>query len=89
MNGSIRLEQGRALVPAEFAIVQTLNSLILILLTTFGVLQPVVARFVAESKAGGYQEHVVPGRVIALIVFNGRVSAYNGLFKIIEAQVGV
>ncbi len=55
---------GRALVPAEFAIVQTLNSLILILMTTFGVLQPVVARFVAESEAGGEQEAVIPGRVI-------------------------
>lgn len=55
---------GRALTPAEFAIVQTLNSLILILMTTFGVLQPVVARFVAESEAGGEQDVTVPGRII-------------------------
>ncbi len=49
---------GHALIPAEFAIVQTLNSLILILMTTFGVLQPVVARFVAPiSIQRGTREH--------------------------------
>jgi O-antigen/teichoic acid export membrane protein len=43
---------GRVLLPAEFAIVQTINSVLLILVTAFGVMQPVVARFVAEAEAG-------------------------------------
>lgn len=43
---------GRALLPHEFAIVQTANSVLLIIVTAFAVLQPVVARYVAESVAG-------------------------------------
>ena len=68
---------GRALTPADFAVVQTLNSLILILLTTFGVLQPVVARFVAESEAGRGQENAIPGRIIFQHTF--RAAAVIGL----------
>jgi O-antigen/teichoic acid export membrane protein len=43
---------GRALTPGGFAVVQTINSVLLILITAFGVTQPVVARFVAEARAG-------------------------------------
>lgn len=50
---------GRALAPGDFAIIQTLNSLILIILTAFGVLQPVVARFVAEQAAAPLSAHAI------------------------------
>jgi O-antigen/teichoic acid export membrane protein len=42
---------GRALVPGQFAVVQTINAVFLILITAFGVMQPVMARFVAEAEA--------------------------------------
>lgn len=40
-----------SLTPADMAIVQTVNSVLLIVITAFGVLQPVVARFVAAATA--------------------------------------
>lgn len=40
---------GWALLPADFAVVQTVNSVLLIVITVFGMMQPVVARFVATS----------------------------------------
>ena len=40
---------GWALLPADFAIVQTINAVLLILVTAFGVTQPVVARFIAAA----------------------------------------
>ena len=40
---------GRSLTPGDFAIVQTVNSMFLIVGTAFAVFQPVVARYVAES----------------------------------------
>lgn len=40
---------GRWLLPGDFAVVQTLNSTVLVLATVAGVFQPVVARFVAEA----------------------------------------
>lgn len=43
---------GRTLLPGSFAVVQTINSALLILITAFGVTQPVVARYVAEAEAG-------------------------------------
>jgi O-antigen/teichoic acid export membrane protein len=42
---------GRALVPRDFATVQTINAALLILITAFGAVQPVMARFVAEAEA--------------------------------------
>ncbi|MCA9995969.1 MAG: hypothetical protein KDE56_09505 [Anaerolineales bacterium] len=39
----------RVLLPGDFAVVQTLNTAALILLTAFAVLQPVVARYTAEA----------------------------------------
>jgi len=47
---------GWALAPGQFAIVQTINSVLLILVTTFAVLQPVVARFVAQFNAAAGQD---------------------------------
>lgn len=44
---------GRSLSPGNFAIVQTINASLMIVFTAFAVLQPVVARFVAEAEAGG------------------------------------
>lgn len=41
---------GRSLAPSDFAVVQTMNAVFLIVGTAFGVLQPVVARFVARSR---------------------------------------
>jgi O-antigen/teichoic acid export membrane protein len=40
---------GWVLSAGDFSIVQTMNALFLILVTTFGVLQPVVARYVASA----------------------------------------
>jgi O-antigen/teichoic acid export membrane protein len=51
---------GRALIPSDFAILQTLNSIILIYVTASGVFQPVVGRFVAEAQAKGELDSI-PG----------------------------
>ncbi|MFZ0547982.1 MAG: oligosaccharide flippase family protein [Candidatus Promineifilaceae bacterium] len=40
---------GRVLVPGDFAMVQTVNAILLVVVTTFAVMQPVVARYVAEG----------------------------------------
>lgn len=39
----------RVLLPAQFAAAQTINTILLVVLTTFSVMQPVVARYVAET----------------------------------------
>jgi len=41
---------GRVLIPADFAILQTLNSVALLYTTASGVFQPVVSRFIAEAR---------------------------------------
>src|SRR5688572_11647482 len=41
---------GRVLIPPDFAILQTLNSILLVYTTASGVFQPVVGRFVAEAR---------------------------------------
>jgi hypothetical protein len=41
---------GRTLVPGDFGTFQTVNSALLIAVTAFGVMQPVLARFVAEAE---------------------------------------
>ena len=44
---------GRALLPADFAIMQTVNAVLLVVITTASVLQPVIARFVvSHAKVG-------------------------------------
>ncbi len=40
----------RVLLPADFAAAQTINSLLLLILTTAAVMQPVLARYVAEAN---------------------------------------
>ena len=44
---------GRVLIPSDFAILQTLNSVALVYTTASGVFQPVVSRFVAEARGKG------------------------------------
>jgi O-antigen/teichoic acid export membrane protein len=51
---------GWSLTPSEFAVVQTINALLLILITAFAVLQPVVARFVATFNAQAKEENDEP-----------------------------
>ena len=50
---------GRALIPADFAVLQTLNSVALVYTTASGVFQPVVSRFIAEARGRG-QSQLVP-----------------------------
>ena len=51
---------GRVLIPADFAILQTLNSVMLIYTTASGVFQPVVGRFIAEAHGRG-ESDLIPG----------------------------
>lgn len=46
---------GRSLTPGDFAVVQTINASLMIVFTAFAVLQPAVARLVAESEANNEQ----------------------------------
>lgn len=47
---------GRLLIPADFAILQTLNSVALVYTTASGVFQPVVSRFIAEARGKGQSD---------------------------------
>ena len=49
---------GRVLVPADFAVLQTLNSIALVYVTASGVFQPVVGRFVAEARGKGQYDSI-------------------------------
>src|SRR5215207_9074688 len=49
---------GRLLIPTEFAVLQTLNSIALIYNTASGVFQPVVSRFIAEARGRGQIDSV-------------------------------
>ena len=51
---------GRVLIPTDFAVLQTLNSIALVYVTASGVFQPVVGRFVAEARGRGKTDSV-PG----------------------------
>jgi len=51
---------GRSLIPSDFAVLQTLNVVILVYVTASGVFQPVISRFVAEARGRG-DESSVPG----------------------------
>ena len=42
---------GWVLVPGDFAMVQTVNAILLVVITTFAVMQPVVARYIAKNAA--------------------------------------
>jgi O-antigen/teichoic acid export membrane protein len=49
---------GRVLIPSDFAILQTLNSVVLVYVTASGVFQPVVSRFVAEARGSGQNDSI-------------------------------
>jgi O-antigen/teichoic acid export membrane protein len=49
---------GRVLFPADFAILQTLNSVMLVYTTASGVFQPVVGRFIAEAHGRGQSDTI-------------------------------
>jgi O-antigen/teichoic acid export membrane protein len=49
---------GRVLIPSDFAILQTLNSVALVYTTASGVFQPVVSRFIAEARGKGQYNQV-------------------------------
>lgn len=49
---------GRVLIPSDFAILQTLNSVALVYTTASGVIQPVIGRFVTEARATGQNDEV-------------------------------
>ena len=49
---------GRVLIPADFAVLQTLNSIALVYVTANGVFQPVVGRFVAEARGKGKTDSI-------------------------------
>jgi len=76
---------GRSLPPGDFASVQTVNAAVVILVTMFAVMQPAVARFVAdaastpggESRARGFfqlffRQGLLFGLVISLVVWLSR-----------------
>src|SRR3989304_5134582 len=50
---------GRTLTPPDFAVLQTINSIVLVYVTASGVFQPVVGRFVAEARVTG-AESMIP-----------------------------
>src|SRR5215207_5398456 len=49
---------GRLLIPSDFAVLQTLNSVALVYTTASGVFQPVVSRFIAEARGSGQSDSV-------------------------------
>ncbi|MCB8946204.1 MAG: hypothetical protein H6658_20865 [Ardenticatenaceae bacterium] len=65
----------RVLLPGDFAIIQTINTAVLILLTAFAVLQPVVARYTAEAL----ELPDTADNILAIFQFYGRRSALVGL----------
>jgi O-antigen/teichoic acid export membrane protein len=78
---AFHLWMGRVLIPSDFAILQTLNAVVLVYTTASGVFQPVVGRFIAEARAKG-QNDAVPaifqsflraafwlGLLLAILVF--------------------
>jgi O-antigen/teichoic acid export membrane protein len=66
---------GRVLIPSDFAILQTLNSVSLVYTTASGVFQPVVSRFVAEARVKG-KEATVP----AIFQYFLQAAFWLGLF---------
>ena len=53
---AFHLWMGRLLVPSDFAILQTLNSVALVYTIASGVFQPVVGRFIAEARGRGQND---------------------------------
>ena len=66
---------GRVLIPSDFAVLQTLNSVSLVYTTASGVFQPAVSRFVAEARGKG-QEDAIPAIFQSFL----RAAFWLGLF---------
>jgi O-antigen/teichoic acid export membrane protein len=73
---------GRILIPSDFAILQTLNSVVLVYTTASGVFQPVVSRFVAEARGRG-NEDSIPAIIHAFL----RAAFWLGLIMAILAFI--
>ena len=74
---------GRTLAEGAFAQVQTVNSLVLIMVTTFSVLQPVIARYAAANEgaaANGYfQRFARLSGIVGLLLALGFAAASKPL----------
>jgi O-antigen/teichoic acid export membrane protein len=66
----------RVLLPAEFAAAQTINTILLVVLTTFSVMQPIVARYVAETAVSS---HLPPDTEYAIFRHYFSRGAFLGL----------
>lgn len=58
MDFAFHFWMGRVLIPSDFAILQTLNSVALVYTTASGVFQPVVGRFIAQARGTGQNEEL-------------------------------
>ena len=56
MDFAFHFWMGRVLIPSDFAILQTLNSVALVYTTASTVFQPVVGRFIAEARSRGQND---------------------------------
>jgi O-antigen/teichoic acid export membrane protein len=70
---------GRALPPGEFGLFQTVNSALLIAVTAFGVMQPVLAKTVAEAEVHAAGDQGLTAESAALFRFFFRWSVLAGL----------
>ena len=81
---------GRVLIPADFAVLQTLNSIALVYVTASGVFQPVVGRFVAEARGTGRAD-LIPAifqSFLRAAVWLGLIlSVFTFLFSSLIAQL--
>lgn len=69
----------RVLLPGDFAVIQTINTALLILISVFGVLQPVVARYTAEAVGTDDSLNPKPNIVRAVFQYYGKWGALVGL----------
>ena len=58
MDFAFHFWMGRVLIPSDFAILQTLNSVALVYTTASGVFQPVVGRFIAQARGTGQNDEL-------------------------------
>lgn len=58
MDFAFHFWMGRVLIPSDFAILQTLNSVALVYTTASTVFQPVVGRFIAEARGREQKEEL-------------------------------
>ena len=76
---------GRTLTPGDFADFQTINAAFLVVVTGFGVMQPVVSRFVAGTTTTSTPTHNLPPEVRGMFRTVFRLSILVGII----AGVGV